>query len=59
MITNKTYTKANISKDMLVNLFGIEFGFIDCTTNTIDKLEQAVDNSYSKQEIIDLTICVI
>lgn len=56
---SKTYTKAKISKDTLVNLFGIEFGLIDCTTNTVDKLEQAVDNAYSKQEITDLILCVI
>ena len=50
---SKTYTKAKISKDTLVNLFGIEFGLIDCTTNTVDKLEQAVDNACSKQEITE------
>lgn len=53
---SKTYTKANISRNTLVGLFGIEFGFIDCSRNTIEKLEKAVDDKYSKQEIIDLIL---
>ena len=51
-----TFTKANISRSMLVNLFGIEFGMVDCSCNTIEKLEAAVDAAYTKQQIIDLTL---
>lgn len=55
-----TYTKANISKDQLITLFGIDFGFgIDTNNYTQEDillLEQHVNNNYTKQYIIDLTL---
>ena len=35
----RTYTSARISKDALVNIFGIELGIIDCECQTIEALE--------------------
>lgn len=58
-----TYTKANISKYQLIILFGIDFGFgIDINNYTQEDillLEQHVNNNYSKQYIIDLTLCPV
>lgn len=49
-------TSAQISKESLVWLFGIELGIIDCAIHSIDELEQYVDTHYTKQQIIDLTL---
>lgn len=55
MIKEK-YTKAGIDGNTLFWLFGIEFGMIDCSINSMDDLEAAVDAAYSEQEIIDLAL---
>lgn len=56
MKTKTTFTKANISRNTLFWLFGIELGIIDCSIESINDLEQYVDQHYTKQEIIDLTL---
>lgn len=56
MKTKTTFTKANISKDVLFWLFGVELGIIDCSIKSLEDLEQYVDQHYTKQEIIDLTL---
>lgn len=55
MIKEK-YTKAGIDGNTLFWLFGIEFGMVDCSINSMDDLEAAVDAAYSEQEIIDLVL---
>nr|DAR28972.1 MAG TPA: hypothetical protein [Crassvirales sp.] len=55
-MTSKTYTKANISEQTLFWLFGVELGIIDCSIDSLTKLEEYVDQHYTKQEIIDLTL---
>lgn len=52
----KTYTKAEISKESLFWLFGVELGMIDCSVSSLKELEQYVDEMYTKQEIVDLTL---
>lgn len=54
-----TFTKANISEETLFWLFGVEFGIIDCSIQSLTDLEQFVDQHYTKQEIIDLTLSLI
>lgn len=54
-----TFTKANISEETLFWLFGVELGIIDCSIQLLTDLEQFVDQHYTKQEIIDLTLSVI
>jgi hypothetical protein len=54
-----TFTKANISEETLFWLFGVEFGIIDCSIQSLTDLEQFVDQHYTKQQIIDLTLSVI
>lgn len=54
-----TFTKANISEETLFWLFGVEFGIIDCSIQSLTDLEQFVDQYYTKQQIIDLTLSVI
>lgn len=54
-----TFTKANISEETLFWLFGVEFGIIDCSIQSLTDLEQFVDQHYKKQEIIDLTLSLI
>lgn len=56
MKTKRTYTKANISEQTLFWLFGVELGIIDCSIDSLIKLEEYVDKHYTKQEIIDLTL---
>lgn len=51
-----TYTKANISSHILINIFGIKLGFIDSSTPTIEELEKAVDKTYSSVEQINSVI---
>lgn len=52
--TKKTYTKASIDCDTLFWVFGVEEGFIDCSCNSIEKLEEAVDKAYpTKEDIIE------
>lgn len=50
------YTKANISKESLFWLFGVELGIIDCSIHSLKELEEYVDNHYTEQQIIDLTL---
>lgn len=59
MNTSKTYTKANISKDTLFWLFGVELGIIDCSISSLEELEKHVDEHYTVQQINDLVITVI
>ena len=59
MNTSKTYTKANISKDTLFWLFGVELGIIDCSVSSLEELEKYVDEHYTIQQINDLVITVI
>jgi hypothetical protein len=54
-----TFTKANISEETLFWLFGVELGIIDCSIQSLTDLEQFVDQHYTKQQIIDLTLSVI
>ena len=54
-----TFTKANISEETLFWLFGVELGIIDCSIQSLTDLKQFVDQHYTKQEIIDLTLSVI
>lgn len=54
-----TFTKANTSEETLFWLFGVELGIIDCLIQSLTDLEQFVDQHYTKQEIIDLTLSVI
>lgn len=54
-----TFTKANISEETLFWLFGVELGIIDCSIQSLTYLEQFVDQHYTKQQIIDLTLSVI
>jgi hypothetical protein len=54
-----TFTKANISEETLFWLFGVELGIIDCSIQSLTYLEQFVDQYYTKQQIIDLTLSVI
>lgn len=53
---SKLRTSAQISKESLVWLFGIELGIIDCSIHSVDELEQYVDTHYTKQQITDLTL---
>ena len=55
MIKEK-YTKAGIDGNTLFWLFGVEFGMVDCSINSMDELEAAVDATYTEQQIIDLTL---
>ena len=52
----RKYTKAHISHDDLFWLFGVEFGIIDDAISSMDDLEKYVDEHYTTQEIIDLTL---
>lgn len=56
MAENKLRTSAQISEDEMFWLFGVEFGMIDCSINSMDDLEKLVDKQYTKQQIIDLTL---
>ncbi len=45
----KTYTKFNIDETTLVWGFGIELGFVDCATSTIDQLVAEVNKLSEEQ----------
>lgn len=55
MENNKeTYTKANLSKDAMFWIFGVEMGMIDCSIKTMDDLEKYIDDSYTKEQIQEI-----
>lgn len=58
MSQQKLYTKAQITEEQLLNLFGIEFGVIESDPISLQMLEDKVNIYYSQQEIIDLTIAI-
>lgn len=50
------YTKANVDENVLINLFGIEFGFIDCSIHSVKELENAVNRAYGSKKAIEEAI---
>lgn len=51
--TKRTYTKANVSEDVLFWFFGVEIGFIDASIHSMEDLEKAVDKAYPTKEDIE------
>lgn len=51
--TKRTYTKANVSEDVLFWFFGVEIGFIDTSIHSMEDLEKAVDKAYPTKEAIE------
>lgn len=51
--TKRTYTKANVSGDVLFWFFGVEIGFIDASIHSMEDLEKAVDKAYPTKEDIE------
>lgn len=51
--TERTYTKANISRHTLENVFAIGLGIWDCSTKDIEDVERIVDESYPTKEDIE------
>lgn len=53
LLVRVTYTKHHISRDVLVNFFGIEEGMYDCECNTIGKLEKRIEEQFPTAESLE------
>lgn len=47
----KRFTKAKISSDLLFWTFGVELGFIDRDTHSVEELESLIDAAFDKEQI--------
>lgn len=54
MNCKKTYTSAKINEDTLFWIFGVELGYIDCKTNSLQDIADEVDRLHTKEEILDI-----
>lgn len=54
--SKRLYTKANVDESVLIHLFGIEFGFIDCSIHSLKELEDAVNSAFKTKEAIEEAI---
>lgn len=52
----RLYTKANVDENVLIHLFGIEFGFIDCSIHSLKDLEEAVNKAFGTKKAIEEAI---
>lgn len=52
----RLYTKANVNENVLIHLFGVEFGFINCSIHSIKELEYAVNKAFGTKKAIEEAI---